>query len=62
MKGMGKCVGMWEEVRGNVGRCVRGGVEKFVWSVGRDRGSALGSGEMWGSMMWGSMEGVWKCV
>ena len=35
MEGVGKCVGVWEEVRESVGRCV-GGVGKYeeVWGIG----------------------------
>ena len=38
MEGVGKCVGVWGEVRESVGRCVGGwgvGVWKCVWGVGK---------------------------
>ena len=47
MKRMRKCVGMWGEVRGGVGRCVMGGVGKCVWEMwGRCVEVCLGCGKV----------------
>ena len=66
IEGVGKLVGVWEEVREGVGRCV--GVWEVVWGMGsRCVEVCLGCGEIcWGVgrgvekvLGWGQCEGRW---
>ena len=61
--GVGKCVGVWGEVREDVGRCVGGvgeGVGKCVLGVGTGVRSVLWCGKVW--EVSGMGVGVRKCV